>query len=115
MKPRNASLVIGSTVPSSRDVAGDGYSGQAHSGRPWQKGYTERLIGLIRCECLDHVVVLGEACLRKIMRAYADYYNGIGAHRSLNKDAPISRPIQRIWLVAVRPVLGGLYHHYARI
>jgi len=84
-------------------------------GSPWQNGYVERLIGSIRRECLDHVIVLGEAHLRRILRAYADYYNGVRTHRSLNKDAPISRPIQRGGLVAARPILGGLYHHYARI
>ena len=83
-------------------------------GSPWQNGYAERLIGSIRRECLDHVIVLGEAHLRKILRAYADYYNGVRTHRSLNKDAPISRPIQRGGLVAARPILGGLHHHYAR-
>ena len=83
---------------------------------PWQNGYAERLIGSIRRECLDHVIVLGEAHLRKMLRAYADYYNGIRTHRSLNKDAPISRPIQRTGVVAARPILGGgLHHHYARI
>jgi transposase InsO family protein len=82
---------------------------------PWQNGYAERLIGSIRRECLDHVIVMGEAHLRKILRAYADYYNGIRTHRSLNKDAPISRPIHRVGFVAARPILGGLHHHYARI
>jgi transposase InsO family protein len=82
---------------------------------PWQNGYAERLIGSIRRECVDHLIVLGEAHLRKILRAYAHYYNGIRTHRSLNKDAPISRPIQRVGFVAARPILGGLHHHYARI
>jgi len=82
---------------------------------PWQNGYAERLIGSIRRECLDHMIVLGEAHLRKIMRAYAQYYNGLRTHRSLNKDAPISRPIQRVGLVATHPILGGLHHRYARI
>jgi transposase InsO family protein len=81
---------------------------------PWQNGYAERLIGLIRRECLDHVIVLGEAHLRKILRAYGDYYNRIRTHRALNKDVPISRPVQRVGLVAARPILGGLHHHYAR-
>jgi transposase InsO family protein len=84
-------------------------------GSPWQNGYAERLIGSIRRECLDHVIVLGEAHLRRTLRAYADYYNGVRTHRSLNKDVPISRPIQRGGFVAARPILGGLHHHYARI
>src|SRR6201988_2184283 len=59
---------------------------------PWQNGFAERLIGSIRRECLDHLIVLGEAHLRRILRNYADYYNGVRTHRSLNKDAPVSRP-----------------------
>jgi hypothetical protein len=56
----------------------------------------ERLIGSIRCECVDHVIVLGEAHLRRILQAYARYYNDLRTHRSLDKDAPFSRPVQRI-------------------
>src|SRR6267154_784800 len=63
---------------------------------PWQNGYIERLIGSIRRECLDHVLVLGEAHLRRILRAYADYYNRIRTHLSLEKDAPLGRPVQAI-------------------
>jgi len=81
---------------------------------PWQNGYVERLIGSIRRECLDQVIVMGETHLRTILRAYADYYNRIRTHRSLNKDAPTSRPIQRAGFVAARPILGGLHHHYVR-
>jgi transposase InsO family protein len=81
---------------------------------PWQNGHAERLIGSIRRECLDHVIILGETHLRRILHAYADYYNGVRTHRSLNKDAPISRPIQRGGIVAARPILGGLHHYYAR-
>ena len=58
---------------------------------PWQNGFAERLIGSIRRECVDHFVVLGEAHLRRMLRTYADYYNNIRTHRSLNKDAPVSR------------------------
>ncbi|MBV9530767.1 MAG: transposase [Bradyrhizobium sp.] len=61
---------------------------------PWQNGFAERLIGSIRRECLDHIVVFGEAHLRRILRCYARYYNGVRTHRSLDKDAPISRPAQ---------------------
>jgi transposase InsO family protein len=82
---------------------------------PWQNGYAERLIGSIRRECLDHVIVLGEAHLRKILRAYAHYYNGIRTHRSLNKDAPVSRPVQRVGSIISQAILGGLHHHYVRI
>jgi transposase InsO family protein len=63
---------------------------------PWQNGFVERLIGSIRRECLDHIIVLGEIHLRRVLKSYADYYNGIRTHRSLNKDAPVTRKIQRI-------------------
>jgi hypothetical protein len=56
---------------------------------PWQNGFAERLIGSIRRECVDYFIVVGEAHLRRILRAYADYYNGIRTHRSLAKDAPV--------------------------
>ena len=82
---------------------------------PWQNGFVERLIGSIRRECVDHFVVLGEAHLRRILRAYARYYNDIRTHRSLDKDAPISRPIQRIGSVRSNAILGGLHHHYVRV
>ena len=62
---------------------------------PWQNGFAERLIGSIRRECVDHIIVLGEAHLRRILRSYANYYSGIRTHRSLDKDAPVSRPVQR--------------------
>src|SRR5258705_5038638 len=55
---------------------------------PWQNGFAERLIGSIRRECLDHIILPGEAHLRRILKSYADHYNGIRTHRSLNKDAP---------------------------
>ena len=60
---------------------------------PWQNGFAERLIGSIRRECLDHLVVLSEAHLRRILQAYAAYYNKIRTHRSLDKDAPAFRPV----------------------
>jgi transposase InsO family protein len=82
---------------------------------PWQNGFAERLIGSIRRECLDHFVVLGEAHLRRILRSYARYYNDIRTHWSLDKDAPVSRSIQRIGIISSRPILGGLHHHYTRI
>jgi transposase InsO family protein len=62
------------------------------SASPWQNGFAERLIGSIRRECLDHFVFLGEAHLRRILPAYARYHNDIRTHRSLDKDAPVSRP-----------------------
>jgi transposase InsO family protein len=82
---------------------------------PWQNGFAERLIGSIRRECLDHVIVLGEAHLRRILKNYADYYNGARTHRSLNKDAPVSRPVQRSGVISSHALLGGLHHRYARV
>ena len=77
------------------------------SASPWQNGYAERLIGSIRRECVDHVIVLGEAHLRRILRSYARYYNDIRTHRSLDKDAPVSRPVQRIGSIQSHAILGG--------
>jgi transposase InsO family protein len=82
---------------------------------PWQNGFAERLIGSIRRECVDHFIILGEAHLRRILRSYARYYNDIRTHRSLDKDAPVSRPVQRAGVISSRAVLGGLHHHYGRI
>lgn len=62
---------------------------------PWQNAYVERLIGSIRQECLDHLIIIGEAHLRRVLRAYADYYNRTRTHLSLNKDTPLTRPILR--------------------
>src|ERR1700736_49301 len=82
---------------------------------PWQNGVAERLIGSIRRECVDHMIVLGEAHLRRILKSYADYYNGVRTHRSLNKDAPVSRLVQRAGVIRSRAILGGLHHHYVRV
>ena len=82
---------------------------------PWQNGFAERLIGSIRRECVDHFVVLGKAHLRRILLAYARYYNDIRTHRSLDKDAPVSRPVQRTGAISSHAILGGLHHHYVRI
>jgi transposase InsO family protein len=82
---------------------------------PWQNGFAERLVGSIRRECLDHIIVFGEAHLRRVLRSYADYYNDIRTHRSLHKDAPMRRPIQRIGALKSHPILGGLHHQYVRI
>ena len=81
---------------------------------PWQNGFAERLIGSIRRACLVHFVVLSEAHLRRIMQTYAGYYNEIRTHRSLDKDAPAYRAVQRIGNVASHTILGGLHHHYVR-
>jgi transposase InsO family protein len=84
-------------------------------GSPWQNGFAERLIGSIRRECVDHIVVWGEGHLRRTLRAYACYYNGIRTHRSLDKDAPAFRSVQRVGTITPYAILGGLHHHYVRI
>ena len=82
---------------------------------PWQNGVAERLIGTLRRECLDHIVVFGEVHLRRILFAYAAYYNKTRTHLALSKDAPLQRPVQRFGSFAAIPVLAGLHHKYVRI
>jgi transposase InsO family protein len=82
---------------------------------PWQNGFAERLIGSIRRECVDHIIILSETHLRRILRSYACYYNDIRTHRSLDKDAPVSRPVQRTGIIGSQAILGGLHHHYVRV
>ncbi len=82
---------------------------------PWQNGHVERLIGSIRRESLDHLVVFGEAHLRDVLKTYASYYNKVRTHLSLDKDAPDFRPTQKIGRIASMPILGGLHHQYVRV
>jgi transposase InsO family protein len=82
---------------------------------PWQNGYAERLIGSIRRDCLDHVVVFGDRHLRHLLRSYQKYYNEARTHLSLHKDAPIARSVQIVGRTLAMPVLGGLHHKYIRI
>jgi transposase InsO family protein len=82
---------------------------------PWQNGHAERLIGSIRRDCLDHVVVFGERHLRHLLGSYQKYYNDARTHLSLNKDAPASRAVQAIGRIVPAPHLGGLHHQYVRI
>jgi transposase InsO family protein len=82
---------------------------------PWQNAYVERLIGSIRRECLDHLIIFGEAHLRRVLCAYADYYNRTRTHLSLNKDTPSVRPILREGRIRSVPYLGGLHHSYVRM
>ena len=82
---------------------------------PWQNCFAERLIGLIRRECVDHLVVFGEQHLRRVLRSYALYYNEARTHRSLNKDAPLSRPVQSTGRIVSHALVGGLHHQYVRI
>ncbi len=82
---------------------------------PWQNGYAERLIGSIRRECLDHMIIRDEAHVRRILSAYAKYYNSARTHLSLKKNCPNPRRIRSTGPVSCRPHLGGLHHEYARI
>jgi transposase InsO family protein len=84
-------------------------------GSPWQNGIAERLIGTLRHECLDQVVIFGEVQLRRILSAYAAYYNQARTHLALEKDAPLHRAVQRSGAFAAIPILAGLHHQYIRI
>jgi transposase InsO family protein len=85
------------------------------AGSPWQNGFAERLIGSIRRECTDHIVALSEGHLRRALRSYARYYNEMRTHRSLDKDPPVSRSVQRTGRIISRAILGGLHHQYVRV
>ena len=83
---------------------------------PWQRAYVERVIGTIRRECLDHVIVLNEASLYRHVKSFMEYYHESRTHLSLAKDAPEPRPVHRPALGAVVaiPQVGGLHHRYER-
>ena len=72
-------------------------------------------IGSIRRECTDHLIVLNEEHLRRILAKFSAYYNGWRPHVSLGKDAPDGYPIERVGDIVAHAVLGGLHHRYARI
>src|ERR1035437_5576181 len=108
-------------------------------GSPWQNGYAERLIGTLRRECLDQVLIFGETHLRRILSAYAAYYNQARTHLALQKDVPCTEqsndlaPLSpfRSWLgcitntsgydfrkrqvIKLHVLLGGLYQHYVQV
>jgi putative transposase len=81
---------------------------------PWQRAYVERVIGSIRRECLDHVIVFDEQSLRYTLRSYFRYYHRSRLHLSLDKDSPDSRPVQASGQVIAIPEVGGLHHRYER-
>jgi transposase InsO family protein len=83
---------------------------------PWQNPYVERLIGTLRRECLDHVVVLNDAHLRRVLRAYLAYYHEARTHLSLGKDTPEPRSVERPdrGRILATPMIGGLHHRYTR-
>jgi putative transposase len=83
---------------------------------PWQRAYVERLIGTIRRECLDHVIVVNESSLRRHLQGFTDYYHRTRTHLSLEKDTPDPRPVQSPsagQIIAI-PEVGGLHHRYQR-
>ena len=83
---------------------------------PWQSPYVERLIGSIRRECLDHIVVLGEESLRRMLRSYIEYYHDSRCHLGLNKDSPEHREVQSSdkGRIVEIPKVSGLHHRYER-
>jgi transposase InsO family protein len=82
---------------------------------PWQNGCAERLIGTLRRECLDQVVIFSEMHLRRILSAYAAYYNQARTHLALQKDAPLHRAVQHSGAIVAIPILAGLHHRYVRM
>src|SRR5947207_12462161 len=118
------------TVPTYLVRDNDGAYGQAFTSRvramgirdrpisprsPWQNPYAERLIGTLRRECLDHVLIVGERHLRRMLASYSSYYNETRTHLALEKDAPLRRAIQRCGVIITTPILSGLHHRYVRI
>ena len=83
---------------------------------PWQSPYVERLVGSIRRECLDRVIVFHERQLRQLLESYLEYYHNVRPHRSLDHDSPVPRPVQSADCdkVIELPLVGGLHHRYLR-
>ena len=83
---------------------------------PWQNPFAERVIGSIRCDCLDHVIVLSQEHLRWILRSYFAYYHDWRTHLSLSMDCPEPRAVQpaEAGEIIEIPEVGGLHHHYER-
>ena len=83
---------------------------------PWQRAYVERVIGTIRRECLDHVIILNEASLHRHVKSFVKYYHESRTHLSLGKDSPESRAVQppELGRIVAIPQVGGLHHRYER-
>jgi transposase InsO family protein len=83
---------------------------------PWQNPYVERVIGSIRRECLNHVIVLNDRHLQRILASYFRYYHGTRTHLGLGKDCPVARPVEPpdLGSVSEEPMVGGLHHRYFR-
>ena len=84
---------------------------------PRQNPFVERMIGSIRRECLDHLIVIDERHIRRILASYFDYYHRSRAHLSLGKDSPVPRPIEnaKAGKIIALPQVGGLHHRYERL
>ncbi len=84
---------------------------------PWENAYAERVIGSIRRECLDHLIVVNERHLRRVLKEYLSYYDGYRTHLSLSKDSPSARALEsrEEGIVMAFPLLGGLHHRYKRL
>ncbi len=84
---------------------------------PWQIPFVERMIGSIRRECLDHLIVIDERHLRRTLASYFDYYHRSRTHLSLGKDSPVHRPVEsaKAAEVIALPQVGGLHHRYERL
>jgi putative transposase len=84
---------------------------------PWQNAYAERVIGSIRRECLNHVIVLSERHLRRLLSSYLEYYHHSRTHLSLDKDCPEPRPVQppSQGKIVAFPQVGGLHYRYERL
>ncbi len=85
-------------------------------GSPWQRAYVERIIGTIRRECLDHLIVFNERSLHRHLQSFLDYYHRARTHLGLQKDTPELRPVQppKAGRVVSIPEVGGLHHRYER-
>jgi transposase InsO family protein len=81
----------------------------------WQNAHVERLVGSIRRDCLDHLIIVDERHLRRLLRDYAKYYNRFRTHLSLGKDAPLGRPVQSHGVLRRLPHFGGLHHSFVRM
>ncbi|MGE5411231.1 MAG: integrase core domain-containing protein [Clostridiales bacterium] len=81
---------------------------------PWQNGYVERVIGSIKRECLDHVIILNEDHLRSVLSDYLSYYNKYRTHLGINKDSPEGRPVQLAGKIEKVLAVNGLHHIYFR-
>jgi transposase InsO family protein len=80
-----------------------------------QNGYAERLIGTVRRECLDRMLIFGESHLRQVLSLYAAYYNQMRTHLALGKNAPLGRAVERSGVIVAIPISTGLHHQYVRI